>query len=193
MRHPLPFAADTLAALLAVSPATAATPTTGDWAPLTTSSAPFHPAFFEDALGMERGPDGLIYVSGWFVDAGGDPTADYLAVYDPATEGWHGLGSDGSGDGAFNGPIYSIAWYHGTLFAGGSFIDASGMATADYLAAWTGSTWTSRLGVDHTLSPFSGSVHTVAVAGDYLYAGGMFGNASELGAADAIVRWNGRD
>ncbi|MEI7742796.1 MAG: fibronectin type III domain-containing protein [Chloroflexota bacterium] len=193
MRHPLPFPAAVLAVLLAVSPATAATPATGDWAPLTTSSAPLRSSLFEDVLGMERGPDGLIYVCGWFLDAGGDPTADYLAVYDPATEGWHGLGSNGAGNGAFDGPVYAMAWYHGTLIVGGSFSDAGGMATADNLAAWTGSTWTSRLSVGHALSPFNDAVNTLAVAGDSLYVGGDFTNASELGAGDAIVRWNGRD
>src|SRR5438874_8331449 len=44
--------------------------------------------------------DGKVYAGGFFTDADGDPTADYLAVWDPGTSSWSGLG--GNGDGALD-------------------------------------------------------------------------------------------
>ena len=185
--------ASALAALmLAASPVSAAGPATGTWAAMGTA-APMQNPFFEAVLGMKTGPDGNVYAFGWFVNAGGDPTADYLAVYEPASNTWHGLGSNGAGDGALNSPVRAIAWWGSTLFAGGEFIDAGGVTTADYLAAWTGSAWTARPSVGEMTAPFNATVGALLVSGGYLYAGGAFTDASGDGRSDAIVRWDGRN
>src|SRR5262245_61389595 len=37
-----------------------------------------------------------VYVGGCFQNAGGDPTADYVAKWDTLTETWSGLGNEGT-------------------------------------------------------------------------------------------------
>jgi hypothetical protein len=193
MRRRLAVLASTaLAVLLAASPVSAAAPPAGGWAPLTTPASPLQAAFFQAVMGMEQGPDGLVYAFGWFTNADGDPTADYLAVYDPATGGWHGIGSNGAGDGVFNAPVRAVAWYHGLLYAGGDFINVGGVATSDYLAAWNGSTWTARTGEAQPAQTFSSPITSLAATPDYLYVGGGFANAAGIASADSAAVWNGR-
>ena len=173
-------------------PVSAGTPATGAWAALGTA-APLQDSLFTAVLGMKPGPDGNLYAYGWFTNAGGDPTADYLAVYEPATATWHGLGSNGAGDGVFNAPVRDVAWWGSTLFVAGEFTNAAGIATADYLAAWTGSAWTARTGSTASGPSFSDPVNRLVVSGGYLYAGGSFHNVDTDDRADLVVAWDGRD
>ena len=138
------------------------------------------------------GPDGRLYVYGSFVNAGGDETADNLAVYDPATQGWVGLGSNGAGNGALNGAVIDIAWIGSTLYAGGAFLNAAGNADADYLAAWNGSSWTAR-GSAPGVPALSNYVRSLDAQGGRLYVGGFFSNAGGVAEADRLAVYDGYD
>ena len=185
------LASGALALLLAASPVVAAapaSPATGTWSAIGKSLAP---AFIVGGLtyvwGSKVGPDGKLYAYGGFLNAGGDETADFLAVYDPATGAWTGLGSDGAGNGALNGVVYSIAWYNGVLYAAGAFSGAGGVTGADHVAAWNGTSWTRRGGS----GAFNGTVYSLSVGAGVLFAGGTFTNAGGAAAADYAAWFDG--
>jgi hypothetical protein len=75
-------------------------------------------------------------------------------------------------------------------YAGGTFTDAGGILTADYLARWDGSSW-------HAVGPWLGSaalngwVRAIETAGPWVAVGGDFTNAGALIFADHIASWNG--
>ncbi len=110
-----------------------------------------------------------------------------LAVYDPATGAWSGIGSNGAGDGAFNNIVIDITWYNGILYAAGQFTNAGGVVGANYLAAWNGSSWTRRGGA----AALNGAVYSLTVTGGVLLVGGTFSNASGDATADKIAYFDG--
>ncbi len=167
-----------------------ATPAVNQWAalPAPGGGSPFGPGAV--VWGAETGPDGRLYAFGAFTNAGGDPTADYLAVYDPATGSWDGLGSDGHGNGAFNGYVYDVAFQGPSVIAVGAFSNVAGDARVDDFAAWNGSSWGTLSATGG--APFTnGVVSTVDVSGTSIYVGGSFLDADGVAAADRVARWNG--
>ena len=82
-----------------------------------------------------------------------------------------------------NGTVSALAVSGSTLYAGGYFTTAGGIA-ANYIAQWNGSSW-SALG-----SGMNGYVSALAVSGSTLYAGGNFTTAGGS-AANYIAQWNG--
>jgi hypothetical protein len=85
--------------------------------------------------------DGDLYVGGQFVNVGGIPEADYLVRWDKQTNAWQALGSNGSGDGAFSSLVRALAVTGDGVVVGGHFTNAAGIATADHIARWNGSSW----------------------------------------------------
>src|ERR1017187_3785961 len=80
---------------------------------------------------------------------------------------------------------WALAVSGGTLYAGGYFTNAGGIAAND-IAQWNGSSW-SALG-----SGISGGVvFALAVSGSTLYAGGSFTTAGSDTNANYIAQWNG--
>ena len=141
---------------------------------------------------MAEGPDGKIYVGGAFTNAGGDTDADYLARWNPISEAWEAVGnsaftSDGSG-------IY--VWCmefdaNGDLYVGGNFINAGGVAEADYIVkvatpSAASPTWTA-LGTGMQDIVFSIAINP---NGD-VYAGGKFTSAGGVANTSNIAKWNG--
>ncbi len=193
LRAPLTAAA--LAAVLATSSLAAtppATPAVNTWSAV----GPATPAMFkagnvgQGVWDSRIGPDGRLYVFGDFINAGGDETADYLAVYDPATQGWIGLGSNGAGNGAFNSAVLDVAWIGSTLYAGGVFTNAAGNADADFLAAWNGSSWTAK-GSAVGVPALNGAVRSLDAQGGKLYVAGQFTNAGAVAEADRLAVYDG--
>jgi hypothetical protein len=130
-----------------------------------------------------------LYVGGAFVNAAGKAKADYLARWDGSS--WFAVGSNGSGDGALNGFIYALAVSGTDLYIGGDFTGAAGIATADYVAHWNGTTW-SGLGSDGSGDgALDGIVFALAASGANVYAGGLFTNAAGQPQADYLARWSG--
>ncbi|OAN47350.1 hypothetical protein A6A03_01005 [Chloroflexus islandicus] len=76
-------------------------------------------------------------MGGWFTDAGGIAEADRVAVWDPATQRWGALGSNGSGNGALDSTVSALAVLpDGNLYVGGSFINAGNNPLANYVASY---------------------------------------------------------
>jgi hypothetical protein len=82
-----------------------------------------------------------LYATGAFTDAGGDPTADNVAVFDDAG-GWRPVGSNGSGDGPWSGEGHALAVSEPNLYAGGSFTSAGGDTQARSIASFPLSVFT---------------------------------------------------
>jgi hypothetical protein len=84
------------------------------------------------------GSGSKVYAAGGFLDAGGDPTADYIGVFDGSA--WHPVGSNGAGNGPFNNEVHALTIFPATdprrLYAGGSFTDAGGDPQADAMASF---------------------------------------------------------
>lgn len=140
---------------------------------------------------------GNLYVGGYFLNAGDNSAADYIARWDGAS--WSAMGSNGAADGALNANVFAIATQGTAVYIGGQFTNVNNngvpVPEADYLARWDGSLW-SAVGHngsgDGSLSAF---VKTLAVSGSDLYIGGAFTNVTDNGvtltAADYIARWDG--
>jgi hypothetical protein len=139
----------------------------------------------DSVLAMTFDKAGNLYVGGYFTDAGGDPNADRVAMWDGKK--WNALG------GGFNKSVQALAAdSQGNVYAGGLFTATSdGQARFGHIAKWDGRAWTPLAqGLDNT-------VLTLAVdAQNRVYAGGDFKNACRDSAcatsipAPHIVRWN---
>ena len=122
-----------------------------------------------------------LYAGGIFTNAGG-VTASAVAMWNGSA--WSALSSGVSGGSdPFGVRVAALALSGTNLYVGGSFAAAGGVS-ADYVAAWNGSTW-SALGTG-----LSDDVYAVALSGTNLYAGGRFTTAGGL-SANYIAAWNG--
>jgi len=75
-----------------------------------------------------------VFVAGSFQNAGGDPRADNVAVWDGSA--WHGLGSNGAGNGPWIGNGLALATFGPRLFAGGNFTTAGTDRQAEFVASY---------------------------------------------------------
>ena len=99
--------------------------------------------------------------------------------------GWDHLGDRGTpGSNSLNLVASALEATPGGLYVGGEFTDAGGVANADRIAKWNGSSWSA-------LSPISnGRVFAIAVSGGKVYAGGNFTTAGNEDANNLAV-WDG--
>lgn len=156
-----------------------------DWERGQWSAPPDFRGLNNSVLAMTFDNAGNLYVGGYFTDAGGDPNADRVAMWDGKK--WNALGS------GFNKSVQALAAdSQGNVYAGGLFTaTGDGKTHFSHIAKWDGSAWTPLAqGLDNT-------VLTLAVdAQDRLYIGGDFKNACRDAAcatsipAMRIVRWN---
>jgi hypothetical protein len=126
---------------------------------------------------------GTLYAGGDFTTAGGI-AAHNIAQWNGTN--WSALGSGITGPGLYMEPaghVLALAVSGNTLYAGGDFTTAGGIASTN-IAQWNGSSW-SALG-----SGMNGRVSALAVSGSTLYAGGNFTTAGGI-AASSIAQWNG--
>ena len=130
-----------------------------------------------------------LYVGGGFTNAAGIAKADYVAKWNGST--WSALGSNGSGDGALAAEVNAIAISGSNVYVGGHFINAAGIAAADYVAKWNGTAWSALGSNGSGNGALNAYVLAVAVSGSDLYAGGRFDNAAGIPEADHIAKWNG--
>jgi len=134
-----------------------------------------------DVLAMARGPNGALYVGGYFTSAG-TTSASNVAMWDGSS--WSALGSGVTGT-SNSGQVQALAVdSQGNVYAGGWFTTAGG-SPANYIAKWDGATW-SALGTG-----LNSAVTSLAVDGnDTLFAGGWFTVAGGA-SAQYIAKWNG--
>jgi len=84
-----------------------------------------------------------LFATGSFLDAGGDPAADNVAVFDGSA--WHAVGSDGAGNGPWSGSGSALAVFDRlapagaprSLYAGGGFTSAGGDTQARGVASFS--------------------------------------------------------
>lgn len=123
----------------------------------------------------------FLYVGGNFTDIGGSG-ADYLATWSGSA--WAVVGSAT----ALNGNVYALARRLGSttgMYVGGAFTNASAIANADYVAAWSGSAYSAlSTGMDS-------DVNTLIVRPNgALVAGGAFTTAGGIAVTYNAI-WNG--
>ena len=84
--------------------------------------------------------------------------------------------------------VYTLCELNGEIYIGGSFVNAGGIAEADYLCKWTGTAIDDVTGA----ADFGGNVWALLADpnGDLLICG-TFDDAGGIPAADGIVKWNG--
>jgi hypothetical protein len=103
--------------------------------------------------------------------------------------GWTQLGS---GTGAIGGEVLTLAVSGSTVYAGGYFQNAAGLAAADYVAKWNGSAWSALgSGTGPSGGALSGQVYALALSGSDLYVGGYFYTVGGNKLLNGIAKWNG--
>ena len=131
---------------------------------------------------------GKVFAGGTFLNAGGDPNADYLAEWNGS--GW--VSACGSGPGpAFTATVDALQVIGSTLYVGGSFANAGGIASADFLAACDipSGVVTSVFAADGDMN--GGVTALTADSNGTLYAGGQFINVEGIAAADHVAAYSG--
>jgi hypothetical protein len=145
----------------------------------------------DDVNGMvyviKEGPDGKIYAGGEFTNLG-VALGDYIAAYTPSTNTWAALGDPSTG--ATITDVRGMAWdSSGNLYVVGTFQNFGGVAAADMLAKWDGSSWTA-LGTLYEATVTR--IETIAIdADDNIFVGGNFTNLDGIAEADYWAWWNG--
>lgn len=128
------------------------------------------------ALNSEQ--PGQLIVGGRFSDAGGNPAADRIAIWNGSA--WSALGPADSLPGAASS-VSAIAVFGGNVYAGGSFGDGAG-AGPDNLAVFSGGSW------QPFCASLSGPVDALQVVGSTLYVGGAFTNVNGNPGADGLIK-----
>jgi hypothetical protein len=132
-----------------------------------------------------------LYIGGAFDNAAGNPVADAVASYGLDSGTWGAI-TDGNRD--IGGTVSSLVPDGGGgLFVGGNFIDADGIAQADFVADWTGGTSWVALGSNSggANGALNNRVRGLAISGSDLYVVGDFTNVADNNAADKVAHWTG--
>jgi hypothetical protein len=89
-----------------------------------------------------------------------------------------------------NSGVRALAVSGSDLYAGGDFTRAGG-GTVNYIAKWDGANWSHiGTGISGTPPGDAPAVMALAVSGSVVYAGGFFGTAGGIPAAN-IAKWDG--
>jgi hypothetical protein len=108
--------------------------------------------------------------------------------------GWDRVGHGSTtGKPSLNGKVSALNTERpGFLYAGGTFTNAGGVASADLIAKWNGSKW-SAIGSTPLTSAAGAEVRAIAYddATGKVYAGGTFVNGGGNANADFLAVWDG--
>jgi hypothetical protein len=158
---------------------------TGQWDDLGLTA---NPTAVGPIYAVLRASDGSVYFGGDFTGMDGVAGRDYIARYIPFTDSWETVG--GASD--LNAAVYALVEAsNGDIYVGGAFTNADGIAAADTLAIWDGSSW-SAVGVPNAGAAVLNNVRALRFLFDgTLYIGGDFINWANIASADYIVSWNG--
>lgn len=128
-----------------------------------------------------------LYVGGNFSNVAGIATADFVARWRGGA--WSGLGSNGAGNGALGSRVYALVMAGTDLYVGGQFFNAAGIAEADGVARWDGSSWSALGSNGSGNGALNNTVQALAVFKGELYVGGLFTDAAGIPAADYAASW----
>jgi hypothetical protein len=175
----VPVIALSVALTFAAAGASAAGP--GGWDHVGDFKTPKVPSLNGAVYALSAESDNGLLVGGNFnfTTAGTSPRpAAHLAVWYP-TQFWTAYATPSP----LNGDVHAIAWDfdHIKLYVGGTFTNAGGNASADFLAVWDGSNWAPFCG------PLGGSVAALQIIGSTLYVGGAFQNGANIPSADYLL------
>ena len=129
-----------------------------------------------------------LYVGGEFRNVAGIPEADYVARWDGTA--WSALGSNGAGNGALDLGVRAIAIHGSNVVVGGYFSNVAGIAGADFVARWTGSSWAPLQNLCCGAAAINNAVYALAAHGDFVYAGGYFTDAGGYTGVNYLARWS---
>lgn len=152
----------------------------GGWDHLGNGGAPGTPALNGAVSALNADDPSRLYVGGSFTAAGGVAGADRIASWNGST--WSAVSSPTSGipDGAVNAIAYDPATAR--VFAGGTFHNAGGNATADFLAVWDGLTW------QPFCAAFTGTVTALQIVGRNLYVAGDYAAPAGVPSGQRLIR-----
>jgi len=126
-----------------------------------------------------------LYVGGQFTNAGGNPDADFLAVWNGSN--WAPFCSPAP---AFGGSVSSLQIIGSTLYVGGAYQNGAGIRAANYLLACDLNTGAARL-VGH-VGDLNGGIYALTSDDNgTLYAGGTFSDVAGIPTADHVAAYDG--
>jgi PKD repeat protein len=136
-----------------------------------------------DAIAVDR-VTGKVYVGGNFTNAGGNPNADFLAVWDGAS--WKSFCAP------ITANVKALQIIGRTLYIGGDFADGAGLPSADKLVRCNLDTGTPSSTVADAAHEINSAVYalTADLAGR-LYAAGSFINIDGITNADHVAMFDG--
>ena len=127
---------------------------------------------------------GNVYVGGNFTNAGGNPNADFLALWDGVS--WKSFCAP------IGANVNALQIIGRTLYIGGDFADGAGLPSADKLVRCDMDTGTPSSTVASTTHEINSSVIALtADAAGRLYAAGSFINIDNIPMADHVAMFDG--
>jgi hypothetical protein len=136
-----------------------------------------------DAIAVDKAT-GKIYVGGNFTNAGGNPNADFLAVWDGAS--WKPFCAP------ITANVKALRIIGRLLYIGGDFADGAGLASADKLVRCDLDTGVSSSTVPDTAHEINSAVYALtADTAGRLYAAGSFINIDQIPNADHVAMFDG--
>jgi hypothetical protein len=136
-----------------------------------------------DAIAVDSAT-GKIYVGGNFTDAGGNPNADFIAVWDGVA--WRSFCAP------ITANVKALQIIGRTLYIGGDFADGAGLPSADKLVACDLDTGTPSSTVADAAHEINSAVYGLtADSTGRLYAAGSFININGIPNADHVAMYDG--
>jgi len=132
----------------------------------------------DGSLNLNTSASGNLDLSGYTVslDPARGPVFSPLVVTPNA---WNALGT------GVNSAVAALAISGTDVYVGGLFTAAGGVANADRIAKWDGSSWSALA------TGLNNYINAIAVSGTDVYVGGAFTDAGGVANADKIAKWNG--
>jgi hypothetical protein len=122
----------------------------------------------------------VIYVGGAFLNAGG-ASAKYVAKWDQDAFIWTPMQPHGG----MNGPVRSLTYMNGKLYAAGDFVISDSTDTW-HVAMWNGIRW-----INLASGIRGGGLRSVCGYNNLLYAGGFIDTISGFNQGLGVLRWDG--
>jgi hypothetical protein len=137
--------------------------------------------------------NGTLYAGGQFINVATIPEADHVAAYDGT---WHAMGSGPApaGGGAVEGYVRGLTAHGTDVYIGTDVVDVAGIANADHVARWDGSTWSavgSNTAGTNGWFPTTAFINALTTVGPMVFAAGSFQNANGVATADNIAYFDG--